>query len=128
MIEALPTTPNGKLDRNALPAPVVARKTRDSVPPETATQITLAGIWESLLKLKNVGIQESFFDLGGHSILAARMMAQIRSSFGVQLAFHNIFRAPTISRLASLIDERLQAQNSLHAGETLAGSGPRITT
>jgi amino acid adenylation domain-containing protein len=128
MIEALPTTPNGKLDRKALPAPIVARKTRDSVPPETPTQITLARIWESLLKVKNVGIHESFFDLGGHSILAARMMAQIRAPFGVQLAFHNIFRAPTISRLAALIDEKLQTQSPLQAGATAAGSAPRMTT
>jgi acyl carrier protein len=130
MIEAMPTTPNGKLDRKALPAPGlgVARKTRDSVPPETPTQITLARIWESLLKVQNVGIHESFFDLGGHSILAARLMAQIRSSFGIQMAFHNIFRAPTISRLGALIDEKLQTQSPLQAGATAAGSGARMTT
>jgi amino acid adenylation domain-containing protein len=130
MIEAMPTTPNGKLDRKALPAPGlgVARKTRDSVPPETPTQITLARIWETLLKVQNVGIHESFFDLGGHSILAARLMAQIRSSFGVQMAFHNIFRAPTVSRLAALIDEKLQTQSPLQAGATAAGSGARMTT
>jgi acyl-coenzyme A synthetase/AMP-(fatty) acid ligase len=118
MIEALPTTPNGKLDRKALPAPVVARKTRESVPPETPTQITLAGIWESVLKIEHVGIHESFFDLGGHSILAARMMAQLRGPFGLQLAFHNILRAPTISRLAALIDEKIQAQNLMQAAGT----------
>jgi amino acid adenylation domain-containing protein len=130
MIEAMPTTPNGKLDRKALPAPGlgVARKTRDSVPPETPTQIPLARIWETLLKVQNVGIHESFFDLGGHSILAARLMAQIRSSFGVQMAFHNIFRAPTVSRLAALIDEKLQTQSPLQAGATAAGSGARMTT
>ncbi len=115
MIDALPTTPNGKLDRKALPAPdwAVARKTRDSVPPETPTQITLARIWESVLKIEHVGIHESFFDLGGHSIMAARMMAQLRGPFGLQLPFHNILRAPTISRLAALIDEKVQAQNLL---------------
>jgi amino acid adenylation domain-containing protein len=128
MLEALPTTPNGKLDRKALPAPVVTHKTRDSVPPETPTQITLARMWESLLKVNNVSIHESFFDLGGHSILAARLMAQIRSSFGVQLAFHNIFRAPTISLLAALIDEKVQTQSSLQAGATAAGSRSRVKT
>ena len=117
IIDALPTTPNGKLDRKALPAPDwgAARQTRDSVPPETPTQITLARMWESLLKIQNVSIHESFFDLGGHSILAARLMAQIRGPFGLQLAFHNILRAPTIFRLASLIDEKVQAQNLLQA-------------
>jgi amino acid adenylation domain-containing protein len=122
MLETLPTTPNGKLDRKALPAPVVARKMADSVPPQTPTEIKLATIWESLLKIRNVGIHESFFDLGGHSILAARLMAQIRSTFGIQMAFHNIFRAPTIARLAALIDERLQAQTPMQAGATVAGA------
>jgi amino acid adenylation domain-containing protein len=107
MMESLPTTPNGKLDRKALPAPVVPRKTRESVPPETPTQITLARIWESVLKIEHVGIHESFFDLGGHSILAARMMAQIYASFGVQFLLYDIFRAPTISRLAALIESKL---------------------
>jgi len=128
MIEALPTTPNGKLDRKALPAPgLVARKTRDSVPPETPTQITLARIWESLLKVKNVGIHESFFDLGGHSILAARMMAQIRASFGVQLPLHHIFRTPTISGLASLIESKVWSASEPHVAEVAAASkGPQM--
>jgi amino acid adenylation domain-containing protein len=116
MMEALPTTPNGKLDRKALRAPVMARKMRDSVPPETPTQITLARIWESVLKIEHAGIHESFFDLGGHSVLAARMMAQIRSSFGVQLPQHHIFRTPTISGLATLIESKLWT-----------GSGPLVT-
>ena len=127
LIESLPTTPNGKLDRKALPAPrwAVARKTRDSVPPETPTQITLARIWESLLKVEKVGIHESFFDLGGHSILAARMMAQIHASFGVQFLLYDIFRAPTISRLASLIESKLWTAREPHMADA-ATSGPQV--
>jgi amino acid adenylation domain-containing protein len=128
MIEAMPTTPNGKLDRKALPAPgvAVARKTRDSVPPGTPTEITLARIWESLLKVENVGIHESFFDLGGHSILAVRLMAQIRSTFGVQLPLHHIFRTPTISGLALLIESKLWTANETHAAGAAAASGPQV--
>jgi acyl-coenzyme A synthetase/AMP-(fatty) acid ligase/acyl carrier protein len=128
MIEAMPTTPNGKLDRKALPAPgvAVARKTRDSVPPGTPTEITLARIWESLLKIENVGIHESFFDLGGHSILAVRLMAQIRSSFSVQLPLHHIFRTPTISGLASLIESKLWTASEAHAAGAAAASGPQV--
>jgi amino acid adenylation domain-containing protein len=126
MVEEMPTTPNGKLDRKALPAPVVARKTRDSVPPETPTQITLAGMWESLLKIENVGIHESFFDLGGHSILAARLMAQIRSSFGVQLPQHHIFRTPTISGLASLIESKLWTGSESRVADATAASSPQV--
>ena len=128
LVEAMPTTPNGKLDRKALPAPdfAVARKTRDSVPPETPTQITLARIWESLLKVEKVGIHESFFDLGGHSILAVRLMAQIRSSFGVQLPLHHIFRTPTISGLSALIESKLWTESEQHAVGAAATSGPQV--
>ena len=126
MIEALPTTPNGKLDRKALPAPVVARNTRDSVPPQTPTQITLARIWESLLKVEHVGIHENFFDLGGHSILAVRLMAQIRAPFGVQLPLHHIFRTPTISGLASLIESKVWSASEPHGADAAAASGPQV--
>jgi acyl carrier protein len=127
MLEALPTTPNGKLDRKALPAPgLVVRKTRDSVPPETPTQITLATMWGSLLKIDKVGIHESFFDLGGHSILAARLMAQMRSSFGVQLPLHHIFRTPTISGLAALIESKMWSASEPHVADSAAASGPQV--
>jgi amino acid adenylation domain-containing protein len=125
MIDQIPTTPNGKLDRKALPAPDAAatRKSRESVPPQTPTQIKLAELWESLLKVKNVGIHESFFDLGGHSILAARLMAQIRANFGIQLALHEIFRASTVFSLSAMIESKLWAESEhLHS----APAGPQV--
>jgi acyl-coenzyme A synthetase/AMP-(fatty) acid ligase/acyl carrier protein len=127
MIDAMPTTPNGKLDRKALPAPDFAavRKTRDSVPPSTDTEIALARIWESLLKVDKVGIHENFFDLGGHSILAVRLMTQIRSSFGVQLPLHHIFRTSTISGLAALIESKLWIQSGPHMADA-AAAGPQV--
>jgi amino acid adenylation domain-containing protein len=125
LIEAMPITPNGKLDRKALPAPDMsaARMTHDIVRPETQTQTRLAALWEAVLNVKNVGIHESFFDLGGHSILAARLMAQVRSSFGVQLAFHNIFRAPTVSSLAALIEAKLPRRSEPQIPGVAASSG-----
>jgi amino acid adenylation domain-containing protein len=128
MIEKLPITPNGKVDRKALPAPdmAAARKSRDIVPPESQTQIRLAALWETLLKVTNVGIHESFFDLGGHSVLAVRLMAQIRSSFGADLALHNIFRTPTIAGLASLIEAALWATSELRPAHATAPSVPDL--
>src|SRR5262249_28244108 len=127
MIEAMPTTPNGKLNRKALPLPMLAaRKTGDSAPPVTTTEITLARMWQSLLKIENVGIHESFFDLGGHSILAARLMSQIRSTFNIRLALHQIFRAPTISGLASLIESKLWLENEPAAADVPAAFGPHV--
>ncbi|HEX4604138.1 MAG TPA: phosphopantetheine-binding protein, partial [Candidatus Angelobacter sp.] len=126
MIEAMPTTPNGKIDRKALPAPVhaVARKTRDWSPPATATEVTLARIWESLLKVEKVGIHESFFNLGGHSILAARLMVQIRLAFGIQLPMHHIFRTSTVSSLATLIESKLWTGSEPRVAA--AASGPQV--
>src|SRR5262249_58618822 len=92
-----------------------ARTTQDIVPPQTETQTRVAVMWENLLKLKNVGIHESFFDLGGHSILAVRLMAEIRSSFGVQLPLHNIFRTPTIAGLATLIESKLWTESETNS-------------
>jgi acyl-coenzyme A synthetase/AMP-(fatty) acid ligase/acyl carrier protein len=127
-IDAIPTTPNGKLDRNALLAQglVVARKARDFVPPETATQIAMAKIWESLLKVEKVGIHESFFELGGHSILAVRLMARIRSSFGIQLPLHQIFRTPTVSSLSALIESKLWTADQPQVSQAAASSGPQV--
>ena len=127
MIDAMPATPSGKLDRKALPAPdfAVVRKTRDSVPPSTHTEIALARIWESLLKIDKVGIHEDFFDLGGHSIMAVRLMTQIRSSFGVQLPLHHIFRTSTISGLAALIESKLWVQSGPHTTDA-AAAGPQL--
>jgi len=128
LIDAMPMTPNGKLDRTALPAPdfAVVRKTRDSVPPSTNTEIRLAGIWESLLKVEKVGVHESFFDLGGHSIMAVRLMSQIRSAFGVQLPLHHIFRTPTISGLAALIEVKLWTESKPQGAEAAAASTPQV--
>jgi amino acid adenylation domain-containing protein len=126
IIDKMPSTPSGKIDRKALPALNLAiRKAHDSVPPETPTQITLAKIWESLLKMENIGIHESFFDLGGHSILAVKLMTQIRSSFGVQLQPHHIFRTPTIAGLAVLIESMLLTSFEPRIADT-AASGPQV--
>jgi len=128
MVEGIPTTPNGKLDRKALPAPElgVERKKRELVPPGTATEITLARIWESLLKVEKVGIHESFFDLGGHSILAARLMAQIRSAFGAELPLHHIFRTPTISGLAAVVESKLWRESEPRGTDAATVSGPQV--
>jgi hypothetical protein len=78
-----------------------------------------------VLKIEHVGIHESFFDLGGHSILAARMMAQLHASFGVQFLLYDIFRAPTISRLAVLIESKLWTARESHLADA-AASGPQV--
>ncbi|MGR3407491.1 thioesterase domain-containing protein, partial [Roseovarius indicus] len=78
----------------------------DYAAPETATQIKLAEIWENLLGVKQIGIEDSFFDLGGHSLLAVRLFAAVKREYGVQFPISVLFEAPTISGLAAMLDAR----------------------
>ena len=98
-LEALPLLPNGKVDRNALPAPgAAAYAQRDYVAPRNATEEVLAGIWSEVLKLDRVGVHDNFFDLGGHSLLAMRVVARIRDAFQLELPLRALFEAPSAGR------------------------------
>ncbi|MBD0342777.1 MAG: non-ribosomal peptide synthetase, partial [Microcoleus sp. Co-bin12] len=110
LLEKLPLTPNGKLDRRALPQKC------DRVFEETAftetqtpTEKELAQIWMAVLELEKVGINESFFDIGGHSLMAMQLVSRVRSCFGVELALCDFFAAPTIQNLAELVEEEILA-------------------
>ncbi len=100
----LPKTPNGKLDRKALPAPAV-RTEPDSKDdgPRDALESTLVGIWESVLSVSPIGRKDNFFEIGGHSVLAARMFARMEKVVGKALPLATLFQGPTIERLAALL-------------------------
>ena len=102
-LEALPLLPNGKLDRRALPAPDQVRPDLDQayVAPRTPQEATLAAIWTEVLGIERVGIHDSFFELGGDSILAIQVIARAQQA-GMHLAPRQLFQAPTIAELATL--------------------------
>src|SRR6202158_6508040 len=103
MLDALPLTPSGKLDRNALPAPDQQPVT-ESTPPRTATEKVLAGLWAETFGLERVGIHDNFFDLGGHSLLVTHLISKIRAAFGVELPLGTLFEVSTIAGLAERLD------------------------
>src|SRR6202034_856293 len=90
-LDALPLTANGKLDRGALPEPVV--EPASAVAPRTPTERQVAAIWGAVLGVALPGVSDNFFDLGGHSLLATRVIAQVREAFGVELPLRAIFEA-----------------------------------
>ena len=106
IMEALPFTPNGKLDRKALPEPGQTDKASSYVAPSNSLESQLASIWEELLGVSPIGLHESFFELGGHSLLAVRLMAQIRKRFGIDLPISTLFRGETIEELAKILSEQ----------------------
>ncbi len=107
VLEALPLTANGKLDRRALPAPE-GRPRAASVPPRTEAEQAIAGAWREALGLEAVGVDESFFDLGGHSLLATRVLSRIREAFRVDLPLRALFEEPTVAGLARRIEAAVQ--------------------
>jgi amino acid adenylation domain-containing protein len=100
-LDAMPLTPNGKIDRRALPAPDGSRQSDQAfVAPQTDAERRIAAVWCEVLGLEKVGVEDNFFDLGGHSLLVVRLHARLQGLFERELAVLDIFRYPTIAALA----------------------------
>ena len=115
-LEAMPLTPNGKLDRKALPplaGDVYAVQGYEA--PRGEMEIKLAANWAEVLKLERVGRHDNFFSLGGHSLLATRLTSRIRSTFGVELAVRTLYEAPTVAGLAQRLPGAERARLPLRA-------------
>ncbi len=131
VVEALPVGPTGKVDRRAL-AELAARAERPAADghaaPETPTEQALAAIWSELLGLERISRHDSFFDLGGHSLLITRVRSRLQASLGVDLPLPELFAAPTLAAAAAAADRIAAAAAAAdHAGRSPAPSGPRIT-
>jgi acyl-CoA synthetase (AMP-forming)/AMP-acid ligase II/acyl carrier protein len=109
-LSEFPLTPNGKVNRRALPAPDQA-KPEKHVAPRTATEERLAEIWAEVFQFGSIGIDDSFFDLGGHSLLAAKVVGRIRGSLKVSVPIPVLFRQPTIRQISEFIDNNVWAAN-----------------
>jgi amino acid adenylation domain-containing protein len=123
-LERFPLTPNGKVDRRALPEP--AREDRASgteyVAPETEIERVVAALWSGVLGVEPIGAEDDFFELGGHSLLATKVVARLHAEVGVELSMNRIFEASTVRRFAALVEDRLTAGRAGRAG-TGTGTG-----
>jgi acyl carrier protein len=126
LLESLPLTSTGKVDRRALPAPSdsTPQTTEALIPPRTATEATIAKIWKEVLALDQIGVHDNFFDLGGHSLLAMRAIALIEKQLGVRLSpRHFVFQ--TLAQLAATCDKHPTQQMEGRASDS-SGTPPSL--
>ncbi|MBP1312797.1 acyl carrier protein, partial [Paenibacillus sp. 1182] len=104
-LEQMPLSPNGKIDRKALPAPEGSLQSgADYVAPRTWVEVKLAHIWQEVLGLTQVGVKENFFEIGGHSLRATTLASKIHKELNKPLPLRSIFEAPTIEQLAAVLE------------------------
>jgi amino acid adenylation domain-containing protein len=123
LLEAMPLTANGKVDRRALPAPDAgAPKAVGYVAPRDELESALAAIWTTVLGGPRVGVLDSFFDLGGHSLTATQLVARVRRELGVEISIVDVFQQPTVAALATVL--RAAARRAPDLPPAAAGAGP----
>ncbi|EDX70556.1 Condensation domain protein, partial [Coleofasciculus chthonoplastes PCC 7420] len=112
-LDAFPLTPNGKVDRRALPKPEIEETlSTNFIPPRTATEEQLTRIWTSVLRIKPIGIHDNFFELGGHSLLATQVISRIRQNWEIELPLRCLFESPTIAELSKHLETKVWSQAS----------------
>ena len=116
VLDALPRTPNGKTDRKALPAPDVAKSSSEYVAPTSDIEQVLAEVWQEVLRRPSVGVEDNFFDLGGHSLLTVRVQAMLRERLERVVPITDLFRFPTIRTLAARLGT---TETSAEAGKVV---------
>jgi acyl carrier protein len=113
-LDEFPLTPNRKVDRRALPVPVNDDASSAlSAPPTTESEIKVAAIWQELLKHKNVGIHDNFFDLGGNSLLVVQLQSRLRKQLNCQISLVELFQKTTVSAIASYVDAQKRKSGTL---------------
>ncbi|MDR3637953.1 MAG: amino acid adenylation domain-containing protein [Isosphaeraceae bacterium] len=116
VVDSLPRTPSGKVDRRRLPEPErlqAARSETAHVPPQTPLECALAAIWSEVLQRDRVGIHDNFFDLGGHSLRATQVVARVNSRLGLRMVVSELFEAATVAALAERLAPRAEPSEGL---------------
>jgi amino acid adenylation domain-containing protein len=118
MLDALPLTANGKVDRKALPAPDSQRPELPSayIAPRSAIERDIAAVWQEVLGIENIGVNDKFFDLGGHSLQAVRVHGKLRTKFEKNLLLFELFQFPTIAAMAKYISNDYPEESSAEQG------------
>lgn len=130
LLEALPLTPNGKVDRKALPVPTAElaqaeeqtgeQAEEQAAPEKREIEQQLAKLWQEVLGIRKIGLEDSFFRLGGHSLKAVALLSRIKKAFGVSIPIPTLFRKPTVRQLAEVIRQSPQTAQSQSQSDPVA--------
>ncbi len=116
MLEEMPLSPSGKIDRKALPAPELDRSGgNEFVAPSTPTEELIAEIWAEVLEIEQIGVFDNFFELGGHSLTGVKLQSRIQDAFQIELPLNKLFEVPTVAELANLIEGEKFSQEKSEA-------------
>jgi len=126
-LDALPVTPNGKIDQRALPNPDAAafHAAEGRVMPRNEVEAALVEIWAELLKVDGIGVFDNFFELGGHSLLATQVSARIRRYMGVEVPVRSLFEEPTVAALARIVEQSRAAGTPVRTLNPVGRPKPR---
>jgi acyl carrier protein len=127
ILDRLPLTRNGKVDRQALPGPesIPPALKAAYVAPRTQIERTMATVWQEVLQVEKVGINDNFFDLGGHSLLMVRLHSRLREVFHKDISLIDIFRNPNVGLLSKYFSEEQSQRPSLQKAVDRAGRRKR---
>ncbi len=114
-LAAFPLTPNGKIDRKALPAPTLDREKMgvEFIAPRTAAEEIMVKIWREILRVEKIGVRDNFFQLGGHSLLATQVVSRIRDEFKIELPVRTIFESPLLAQLAEIVESKISSKSAI---------------
>ncbi|HEV2736624.1 MAG TPA: non-ribosomal peptide synthetase, partial [Longimicrobiaceae bacterium] len=127
VLDVLPRTGSGKVDRGALPAPEAPGAPADTyVAPASEAERRLADIWAAVLKRERVGTRDNFFELGGHSLLATQVVSRVRQAFGAELPLRALFERPTVGELAALLPAEASAAEAIPAAAAIEVAGSAL--
>jgi len=122
-LKALPLTPNGKTDRNALPAPEQKKESASRVSfvkPENALQESIVACWQAVLNLEKIGLDDNFFDIGGHSLLVVEVLSKLRETIDKPVKMIDMFRFPTIRQFSNYLSDESDSNSKLSESEDRA--------
>ncbi|WP_145052127.1 non-ribosomal peptide synthetase [Paenibacillus xylanexedens] len=124
VLDRFPVTPNGKVDRKALPEPTPSELygAQDYVAPRHPVEEMLAGIWSDVLGLQRIGAHDHFFELGGHSLLATQIVSRVKKLFGIEYPLAQVFQRPVLSQMA----KRIQELRSTEGGQDVAATSSMV--